>query len=107
MSNNEALDDKTVQALTERLGWEHPGPEIITSWHLAQLFYNNQDGECMADKEEDGWHLTLAGVAACIEGLELGIWYNRDYGWIVMGKDNTEAATLTATVTAAVKEMFK
>ena len=94
MSNNEALDDKTVQALAERLWWP-------------------QNGGPYAYRDNGQWHLTLAGVADCIEGLGLDVHCDGDSLFRCLKFPLTEGptapfcSTLTAAVTAAVKEMFK
>ena len=105
MSNNEALDDKTVQALAERLGWQKPFA-FFGGWRTHPAFtYDAETGE---------YGLSRAGVAACIEGLRGSVEYTDDRWhvdlWLgVVADDILPHGTgdaLTAAVTAAVKEMF-
>ena len=111
MSNNEALDDKTVQALAERLGWVHPWDANYSP--CKDYYESDPEYGTMYAYEDKGWHLTLAGVAACIEGLRITVEDQQDGGWWAIvwpegAADSilTEEPTLTAAVTAAVKEMF-
>ena len=112
MSNDEALDDKIVQALAERLGWRNyedhsfmlPDPEDL-----------KLDLDCVAWRETTTreWHLTLAGVAACIEGLGLDVHCDGDSLFRCVKFPLTEGptapfcSTLTAAATAAVTEIMR
>ena len=93
------LTDEEIKALAERLAWTfHPHWNSWCDRLDNVMFYDDN-------------RLTLAGVAACIEGLRLVVYPPRaDYGWVITGWDAknggyAEADTLTEAVEAAVKEV--